>query len=114
MICINHKKKNISTYFIKCDKVVPFWTSVKAWISIKTNININFSSTEIILGTPSDIPPIFDQYLTIAKMHIFCCKYQIIVPGIEGFAERIADIKHIEKHIAVKKYKKYKHSIKNY
>ncbi len=84
---------------------VPFWTSVKAWISIETDTNINFSSTEIILGTPSDIPSIFDLYLNIAKMHIYCCKFQNIVPGIEGFAKRIADIKHIEKYIAVKNNK---------
>ncbi len=46
--------------FYEFGKVVPFWTSVKAWISIETDTNINFSSTESILGTPSDIP----QYLT--------------------------------------------------
>ncbi len=93
-----------STYHLlhECDKLVHFWTSVKAWISIETDTNINFS-TEIILGTPSDIPPIFDLYLTIAKMHIYCCKFQNIAPGIDGFAKGIADIKHIEKYIAVKK-----------
>ncbi len=73
--------------------------------SIETDTNINFSSSEIILGTTSDIPPIFDLYLTIAKMHIYCCKFQNIVPSIEGFAKRIADIKHIAKYIAVKNNK---------
>ncbi len=58
--------------FYKCGKVVPFWTSVKAWISVETDTNINFSSTKIIIGTPSDIPPIFDLYLTIAKIHMAC------------------------------------------
>ncbi len=38
-------------------------------------------------------------------MYIYCCKFQNIVPGIEGFAKRIADIKHIEKYIAVKNNK---------
>ncbi len=37
-----------------------------------------------------------------AKMHIYCCKFQNIVLGIEGFAKIIADIKNIEKYIAVK------------
>ncbi len=71
----------------ECDKVVPFWTGVKAWISIETNANIKFSITEIILRTPSDIHSIFDVYLTIANMHIYSCKFQYIVPGIEGFAK---------------------------
>ncbi len=73
--------------FYECGTVVPFWTSFKAWSSTQTDTNINISSTEIILGTPSDTPPIFDLYLTIAKMHIYCCKFQNTVPGIEGFAK---------------------------
>ncbi len=83
---------------------MPFWTSVKAWISIETDTNKNYRGTEI-LWTPSDILPIFDLYLTIAKMHIYYYKFQNIVPDIESFAKRIADIKHIEKYIPVKKKK---------
>ncbi len=76
---------------------------LKVWISIQTDTEINFSNTEIILGTPSDNHPIFDLYWIIAKKHIYYCKFQNIVSGIEGFAKRIANIKHIERHIAVKK-----------
>ncbi len=67
------------------------------FLSRLTHANLNFSITEIILGTPSDIPPIFDFYLTIAKLHIYCCKFQNSVQGIEGFAKRIADINYTEK-----------------
>ncbi len=52
-------KSQVETYyhfFYECDKVGSFWTSVKAWIYIVTDTNINFSSTEIILGTPLTIP----------------------------------------------------------
>ncbi len=31
------------------------------------------------------------DFTNIAKMHIYCCKFQNIVPGIEGFAKRKAD-----------------------
>ncbi len=102
-----YKCDKVLPFWCKCDKLVPFGTSVKAWVSIEADRNINFSNTETILGPPSNIPPIFDQYLTI-KMHIYCYKFQNIVPGIEGFGKRIAHIKHIEKYIAVKNPKKQK------
>ncbi len=55
---------------------------------------------------PSDIPPLFEMYLKIAKMHIYCSKFQNIVHVIGDFPKRIADMKHIEKYITVKKNKK--------
>ncbi len=60
---------------------------------------IKFSNTDIILGTPSDIPLIFDLYLIITKIHLYCCKFQNVVPGI---AKRVA---YIEKKIALKNNK---------
>lgn len=58
---------------------------VKAWISIHTDTDINFSHTEIILGTPSDIPLISGLDLTIAEMHIYIvASSKHIVPGIEA------------------------------
>ncbi len=31
---------------------------------------INFSNREIILGTPSETPPVFNLYVAVAKMYI--------------------------------------------
>jgi hypothetical protein len=53
-----------------------------------------------MLGTPSDIAPVFDLFYIIAKMHIYACKIQNTTPKVEGFFKRIEHIKSIEKYIA--------------
>ena len=63
---------------------------------------MNLSYTEILLGTPNDIPPIFDLFISVAKMCIYCCKYQNTIPKIANFTARIDSIKQVEKYIAVK------------
>ncbi len=40
---------------------------------------INFTSSEILLGTPEDIPPLFDLFLITAKMHMYVFIFFIVV-----------------------------------
>ncbi len=98
-------KKGVENYkhlFGECEKVKPFLRDVNNWIKSETDCHINFSDTEIILGTPSDVAPIFDMYHIIAKMHIYCCKYQNVVPNLQNFLSRVNNIKFTEKYIAIK------------
>ncbi len=40
-------------------------------IAIQSDTVINFTKTEIILGTPYEIPPVFKLYMVFAKMYIY-------------------------------------------
>ncbi len=79
------------------------WREVKRWIQKETDTYINFTSSEILLGTPEDIPPLFDLFLITAKLHIYYCKLKGIIPNLDGFIRRVNNIMCIEKYIAVKK-----------
>jgi hypothetical protein len=85
--------------------VKPFWGDIKRWIHTETGSHINLSHTEVILGTPDDISPVFDLFYITAKMHIYACKHQNTLPKLEGFIKRIELIKLIEKYIAIKNNK---------
>ncbi len=41
------------------------------WIQKETDTYINFTSSEILLGTSEYTPPLFNQFLIKAKMHIY-------------------------------------------
>ncbi len=82
-----------------------FWREVKRWIQKETDTYINFTSSEILLGTPEDIPPLFDLFLISANMDIYYCKFKGIIPNLDGFIRRVNNIKCIEKYIAVKNNK---------
>ncbi len=97
-----HKEENYIHLFFKCEKIQTFWREVKRWIQKETDNYINFTSSEIPLGTPEDTPPLFDLFLITAKMLIYYCKFKGIIPNLDGF---INNIKFIEKYIAVKNNK---------
>ncbi len=71
-------------------------------------ILIYFTSSEILLGTPEDTPPLFDLFLITAIINIYYCKCKGITPNLDGFIRRVNNIKCIEKYIAVKKKKTLK------
>ncbi len=100
-----HKEENYIHFFYKCEKIQTFWREVKKWIQKETDTYINFTSSEILLGTPQDFPPLFDLFLITAKIHIYYCKFKGIIPNLDGFIRRVNNIKCIEKYIAVKNNK---------
>ncbi len=73
-------EENDRHLFIECNKVNKFWIDVKHWTAPTQNININFTTIEIILATPYNVNPFFYLYITFAKMHISVCKFQMIEP----------------------------------
>ncbi len=102
---VNIKKKTIYICYINVKKNQMFWREVKRWMQKETNTWINFSSSEILLRTPEDTPPLFDLFLITAKMHIYSCKFKGIIPNLDGFIRRVNNIKYIEKYIAVENNK---------
>ncbi len=98
--------------FYKCENIQSCWREVKRWIQKETDTYINVTSSEIQLGTPEDTLPLFDLFLTTAKMHIYYSKFKGIIPNLDGFIRRVNNIKCIEKYIAVKTTKD-KFTIKN-
>ncbi len=98
-------KSAVETYkhlFCDCDCVKPFLAEVGNWIRAETQCHINFSQSEILLGMPNEVHPVFDLIYTIAKMFIYYCKFQNTVPTIQGFINRINNIKETEKYISIK------------
>ncbi len=75
------------------------------WIQKETDTYINFTSSEILLGTPEYTPPLFNQFLIKAKMHIYYWKFKDIIPNLDGFIGRVNNIKCIETYIFVKNNK---------
>lgn len=41
---------------------------------------------EILLGTPEVVPPVFELFLIIAKMHMFHCKFKNVISKIKGLS----------------------------
>ncbi len=52
------------------------------------------------MGCPKEVPPIFDLFVTVAKMHIYSCNSVGCVPTVQGFTWKMKKIKSIEKYIA--------------
>ena len=99
---------DVETYvhlFCDCPKVKPFWRDVQIWILNETGASVDLSSKEILLGTPETLPPIYDLFNMIAKMYIYSCKINNSQPSIQGFTNRLMNIKQTEKYIAVKNNK---------
>ena len=78
--------------FCSCTKVKSFWIDVKRWITSETDTALNLSDSDIILGTMLKMPPIFDLFIIVAKMHIYACKFHNTIPKVEGFIKRIENI----------------------
>ncbi len=64
---------------------------------METGTYINFTSSEILLGTPEDTPPLFYLFLitTIVNLKVPC------TPNIDGLIRKVNNINCIEKNIAV-------------
>ena len=61
----------IEHLFYECQVVKQFWTQIFQWISTKTNLNINFTAAEILLGgAPQDLQ-IFNLIFLLAKKYIY-------------------------------------------
>ncbi len=54
------------------------------------------------MGCPIEVPPIFDLFVNVAKMHIYSCKFCGCVPTVQSITRKMNKIKSIEKYIASK------------
>ncbi len=61
---------------------------------------MHLNDVAIIMGCPKEVAPIFDLFVTVAKMHIYCCKFFGYVLTVQGFTQKMKKIKSIEKYIA--------------
>ena len=101
----NVVEENYVHMFCQCECVKTFWKDVFKWSKKALGTVINFSNSEIILGTPEKIEPLFDLVLIVGKKHINYCKYKNLTPNIDGFRKQIEDVRAVEKYIAVKNKK---------
>ncbi len=89
--------------FCTCEKLKPFWVGINHWICEQTETFIHINGVEIIMRCSKEVPPTFDLFVTVAKMHIYSCKLFGCVPTVEGFTWKLYKIKSIEQYIAPKK-----------
>ena len=95
--------ESYSHLFCNCVHVRKFWQDVFKQLKEKSDIQIRFSESEMLLGTPDKIEPIFDLVLIIGKMHINHCKYNNSLPNAVIFFKRLEKIQCVEKYIATKR-----------
>ncbi len=110
-IC-NTEEETVKHLFCECRLVKIFWNEVRIWLRHKIGTDIILNDSEILLGTPREIPPIVDLIYTIGKMYIYWCKYQKKSPVIEVFESRVYNVQNIEKYIATKNNSIIKHNKK--
>ncbi len=101
--CDNYEETYIHL-FCKCEKVKPFWVGINHWICEQTETLILLNDVEIIMGCLKEVPPIFELFVTVTKMHIYSCILFGCVPIVQGFTWKMNKIKSIEKYIATKKF----------
>ena len=90
----------IEHLFYNCQVVKQFWTQIFQWISTKTNLNINFTIAEILLGgAPHDLQ-IFNLIFLLAKKYIYDCKCLKDKLNIFVFKYRVQQYFEAEKIIA--------------
>ncbi len=81
--------------FCECKVVKPFWENVRTWVNSQTGINIVMNISEMLLGTPQEIPPVIDLFYTVAKMYIYNCKFNKTQPQMKVFISRVMNIKNV-------------------
>ncbi len=77
---------------------------INHWICEQTETLIHLNDAEILMGCLKEVPPIFDLFVIVAKMHIYSCKlFGCGVPTVQGFTWKMNKIKSIEKYIFYQK-----------
>ena len=76
---ICHEQPETLVYlFAECKKVSDLWTNIKQWIELRTNIHMDWTKTEFILGysnCDANFFP-FNFILMITRQYIFKCALQ--------------------------------------
>ncbi len=89
-------RRHIYICCFTCENVKPFWVGINQWISEQTETLIHLNGIEIIMGCPREVPPIFHLFVTVAKMHIYSCKFFGCVLIVQGFTMEMNRINSIE------------------
>ena len=66
---------NIEHFYFKCDEAKSFWNNIRIWITQITDININLTILEVLLGIlQENIHSVLCNYIILhAKSYIYNC-----------------------------------------
>ena len=78
----NRYPEYIEHLLYDCYVTKTLWNNIFHWISSCTNLHINFSRTEILLGTAPQELEIFNLIFMIVTRHIYDCKCLKTLPNI--------------------------------
>lgn len=76
--------ETIKHLFVDCPKVTEFWESVKHWLQIHGNLNLNITDKAIIFAWQKE-KSLINQVIVVAKYYIYKTKFTSKRLSITGF-----------------------------
>ena len=86
--------------FYECYIVQEFWNQFRNYLT-ENGMNMNVTKENIFLGICEKDRDFVNFLIICAKHYIYCCKYRLAHPTIQGFKNTIKQKEHIEKLIAL-------------
>ena len=93
----------IEHFYYECDQYVQFWNNIRIWITQITNININFTVLEVLLGIvqKNDHAILCNYIILHGKKYIYCCKQQEKDVSVIEFLNKLKSEIYTEREISI-------------